>query len=86
MKTTEQLDKIKDTVGTYVYRIKDNKIQKSMIEYGRITIQLNTGSDTHGKFLDPVIEYRFNQEKEWTNERDIYLTKEDLVNTHTYDK
>jgi hypothetical protein len=69
-----------ENIGKYVYRVKDSKILKNRIDEGRISFRLNTGSDRHGRLLDPKIEYRFEQEKDWVKIEDIFLTKEDFLN------
>lgn len=70
----------KENIGKYVYRVKDSKIIKNRIDEGRISFHLNTGSDRHGRLLDPKIEYRFEKEKDWVKIEDIFLTKEDFLN------
>lgn len=70
----------KENIGKYAYRVKDSKILKNMIVEGRVSFHLNTGSDRHGRLLDPKIEYRFGNEKDWVKIEDIFLTKEDFLN------
>ena len=53
------------SIGKYAYRVKDSKIINSRIDEGRVSIHLNTGSDRHGRLLDPVYEYRFERDHEW---------------------
>jgi hypothetical protein len=76
MKT--EMDWKKD-IGLFAYRIKDNKIQKERIDEGRETVHLNTGSDMHGRLLDPVIEFRFARDKDWTKAEDVYFTKDEIL-------
>jgi hypothetical protein len=70
----------KENIGKYAYRVKDSKIINSRIDEGRISIHLNTGSDRHGRLLDPVVEYRFEREKDWVKTENIFFTKEDFLN------
>jgi hypothetical protein len=69
----------KDKIGKSAYRIKNNKISKELIYEGRETIRLNTGSNMHGRLLDPRIEYMFNGDKDWVKEDDIFFTKDELL-------
>jgi hypothetical protein len=73
----------KDKIGESAYFIKDNKIRKDIIVEGREAVHLNTGSDRHGKLLDPQVQYRFwNDEKsKWYKESEIFMSKEDILNT-----
>ena len=72
-----------DKIGDSAYYIADNKIVKDTIVEGRESVHLNTGSDRHGKLLDPKVEYRFWKQKGtvWHKAESIYYTKEDILNT-----
>lgn len=75
----EEIDNCMENIGKQAYRVKDSKILKNRIYEGRISFHLNTGSDRHGRLLDPKIEYRFEKEKEWIDFKNVFMSKEELI-------
>lgn len=71
-----------DNIGKHAYLIYEGKIKKDQVYKARVTHTLNTGSDRHGRLLDPEIEYLLRgNSMMWLKARDIWFSKEELINS-----
>jgi hypothetical protein len=69
----------KENIGKNAYFINENKFKKGLIIEGRETTILNTGSVMHGRLLDPIIHYKFDDNYMWYKIEDIFFSEEDVV-------
>lgn len=68
-----------DRIGKEAFMIANSKIVKKTIIEGRITYHLNTGSDRHGRLLDPKVEYKLRDWDNFVKEEDLYFSKEEII-------
>lgn len=68
-----------DRIGEYAYFISLDRITKKKVIEGRISYHLNTGSDRHGRLLDPKVEYRVEGFTEFMRSNELFFNKEDII-------
>lgn len=71
----------KEQIGKRAYYVENNLIKKDMIVEARESYELNTGSDRHGRLLDPKYEYRFYEDKKrrWFTKDKVFFSKEEII-------